>query len=295
MPGPFTPRKPTLSKAEMKRRRRVFFSALFAAAGDSDNGGGNGQLPLPETLPDYVLGVDYSSWVDPGGAAHRQATLTTPVTNLAPDGPDMTPHFSNNYPILHDGAWTGLATWDDIPDPNGETWFSVNPGPEDPAVSVNLTEWEQDLSALQIGPAHSMVIVAEHPLNQSGQLYRPLYGGDSVNRVEWNTGNGQILLRTPAFGPSVVATVGDMRGTWYVFGFARGQGTFKAWFNGNELTVGTVTGATGDMGFNLAGYGSAPDGGVGAIHVWMRENSPEEMDTQMAALALRFGISYGVS
>lgn len=279
--------------AQMKKRRRVFYSALAAAASGQGRGGngGNGGV-LPSDLPDYWTGSDFSSWVDPGGAAHRQATLATAVTNLASGGPVMTPHFAANYPVLHDGAWTGLATWEDIPDPNGETWFSTNPGTEDVSFP-NITEWEQDLSLLTLSPAISIIIVAYHPSNQGGQLYRPYYGGDGVNRLEIsNTSTGQILLRTPNYGPTTFSTIGDLRGAWYIYGVAWGQGSLLHWLNGEQQTTTSMTGATGNMGFDTVGYGTAPDGGVGCHHSWLRQNTPEEMDSQMEALAARFGIPY---
>jgi hypothetical protein len=291
----FTPRKPTLSKPQMTQRRRAFFAALAASAdgGRKPAGnGGNGGV-LPSDLSYYVLGVDYSSWVDPGGGAHRRATLASAVTNLAVGGPTLTPHFPSNYPLLHDGAWTGLATWDDIVDPNGETWFSCNPGTED-ASFPNITEWECDLAPFQGGDVQSGIWVAVHPANVAAQLYRPIYG-DSTNRLEISsTGTGRVLLKTANYGPSNQSDMGSLlTGVWYIFGYARGSGSLKMWLNGVEKPVaGNIAGATGQMGFDLAGYGTAPDGGYGCYHTWLEEHTADDMNTQMAALATRFGITY---
>jgi hypothetical protein len=264
-------------------------------------GGGAAEDPIPP-LDNYVIGIDASSYVDPGGGATRRV-VDTPITNLAGGSVGIAPHFDpNNLPLLHTGDWTWNNPVRVIPAPAASVptyadWLSVNKNRDTAYGGGNCTEWEVDITSAGNVTGHTLIIGIYASTIDGALWVSPWVGTPFTARVAMQTTTGRIDCVTPAATrTNLVASGGSTgwaRDEWHMWAFGQDTDSFWSCIDGVESTYSTSPVGLGTAWrCYLNAWGSFPDGGVACLHMWDQMHSLATMRPVMAYLAARHGLPY---
>ena len=271
-------------------------------------GGSAAGNPIP-LLSGYYAGMDGSSFVadsfsstsSVSGGTHGVVTVADVPTNLAAAaGSTFTWDWVNSgnstRPVYHEGNWDGLSAtiWglSTITAPNGEPYFSGNWGQPDTSIT-NISSWGLRSPVLKDNTVQSAMFVGFWCSGTAANLFRPLYGGDGVNRIEVSSnGTGRVLVRTDSYGPANVVDMGDMRtDQWFIWGYSWGGDSLRIWLNGAWQTLSSQP-TGGGIGHTDVWYGAQPYGCYAAVHLFDTALSNADMNEGMSYLATKYGIAY---
>lgn len=271
-------------------------------------GGGSQGSPILN-LTGYYAGIDGSSFVADSftllstisTGTHGIVTAADLPTNLAAaagstfswdwiNGGDTT------RPIYHDGDWTNLnpTPWGTttVTAPNGQPYFGGNWGTPDSSLSL-VSQFGVRSSTLKDLTVGSAMFVCYWMGGAAGQLFRPLYTGDGVNRIEiTSNATGRVLVRTDTYGPTNVVDMGDLRtDSWLIWGYSWGGDSLRMWLNGAWQTLSSQP-TGGGIGHTDIYPGSMPYGAYAAVHLFESALSNDDMNEGMSYLADQYGIAY---
>lgn len=245
---------------------------------------------LPSSLSGYIVGIDYSSYVDPGGGSSREV-VNPAITNLAPTV-TLVPHFDpGNLPLLHDGDWVRDAST--IPGPAvGKTWFSVNKN-KDSDFSTK-TEWEVDVSGAGATEEMTFVFGLYQPSSEGALWLAPYYC--ATERAAISSVSGRIDVVSNDATRSNLVAAGDSdwaQDKWNMWALSTGEDAFESSMNGITSTYSTSpVGLGGLMTLANASWGTTCDGGFTCLHIWNVKHSLATLAPVLAYLADRHGLPY---
>ena len=252
-----------------------------------------GPIP-PAMLDNYIIGIDASSYVDPGGGNHRRPETETAVTNLASATYTVSPHFDpGNLPILHTGDWT----WDDesvVPAPGSQDWFSINRSAVDSSFP-NLTEWELDVD---VAPPTSdeYTVVLGFYADSSDLTYwtSAFYSTTAQSRVAFNTGTGRFDAVTPDATVTNLAVAANWdEDNWHQVAFSIKDAGFQCMVDGVEPSyIASPANLGGTFQLANIAWGSTQNGGWAFVHVWNTWHDWETLDPVQRWLSNYHGTPY---
>ena len=256
-------------------------------------GGGSGGIPL---LDGYVVGIDYSSYVDPGGASSREV-VSGPVTNLAPGGSALSPTFTpGNWPILHDDDWVRDNPISTIPKPAADKvpWFSVNKSTKDTRFSLK-SEFEVTLDTPPAASQEMTIVMGLYqPSTEGGIWLAPYYC--NTERAAMQTSTDRIdVVSNDATRSNLVASGGSVWGTdgWHMVAISTGEDYFVCSVDGTTATYTTSpVGLGGLMTLGVAMWGTVCDGGFTCLHIWNKKYSLIDLGPVLYYVSERHGLPY---
>ena len=257
------------------------------------SGGGGGGMPV---VADHIIGIDASSYVDPGGGSDRRV-VNGVITNIAPGAPiALTPHFDpNNLPILHTGDWVRDAST--MTGPGAGDWFSNNRSGRDSSF-LSVTEIEMDFASVPSSTGH-VVVIGIYITSLDGAVWTsPYFSNVSNSRVAMQSTDGRIDVVTPDGGVDSNAVAGGdstgwARDAWKLWAFGITDDTFWSSIDGVESTyTNSMLGAGGTFPLIVGPWSTLADCGFTCIHYWNSFHTLATMRPVISYLATKHGHSY---
>ena len=259
-----------------------------------DAGGAPSGPGMPE-LGGYIVGMDASSFVDPGGGAHRTCT-STPVENLAGESIILAPNFDPaSLPVLHTGDWLRDNPVSTIPAPGTFDWISVNRNSKDTSLA-SKTSWEHTWGT-SVATTGRTIVIGLYITSAENVWYSPYFAsaGQASSRTAMNSVSGRIDCVTPN-ATKILLVASDAvwtRDAWHMWAFGQDTDVFWSSIDGVESTYSTSPVGLGGAFTMLRGpWGTQPDGGFACLHAWDTYHTLAEMRPTLAYLAARHDLPY---